>query len=131
MCFSYKFSIIGTLYGFHCLHYEQVKRVVRFVDRHNFVNLRRSVVLIQQAAGIYIAQRRDASRWKLVEAAIVIQKYVQEQVRRLLYSFRDLEEDLFEPKRNPRTAALKESTDRRLKVAVQLLKLITNGCRIQ
>ncbi|KAK8517303.1 hypothetical protein V6N12_032497 [Hibiscus sabdariffa] len=84
-----------------------------------------------QAAGIYIAQRRDASRWKLVEAAIVIQKYVQEQVRRLLYSFRDLEEDLFEPKRNPRTAALKESTDRRLKVAVQLLKLITNGCRIQ
>ncbi|KAH1055683.1 hypothetical protein J1N35_033748 [Gossypium stocksii] len=57
---------------------EELKRVATLiVERHNFVNLRRSVLLIQQAAKIYIAQRRDASCLDPVKAAIVIQKYVR------------------------------------------------------
>ncbi|MBA0627065.1 hypothetical protein Godav_004618 [Gossypium davidsonii] len=57
---------------------EELKRVATLiVERHNFVNLRRSVLLIQQAAKIYTAQRRDASCLDPVKAAIVIQKYVR------------------------------------------------------
>ncbi|XP_040943465.1 uncharacterized protein [Gossypium hirsutum] len=54
---------------------EELKRVATLiVERHNFVNLRRSVLLTRQAAKIYIAQRRDASCLDPVKAAIVIQK---------------------------------------------------------
>ncbi|KAL4309998.1 hypothetical protein GQ457_01G042960 [Hibiscus cannabinus] len=57
---------------------EELRRVVRFVvERHSFVNLRRSVLLIQQTARIYIAHRRDVSHRHLVKAATVIQKYVR------------------------------------------------------
>ncbi|XP_007026043.2 PREDICTED: abnormal spindle-like microcephaly-associated protein homolog isoform X2 [Theobroma cacao] len=57
---------------------EELKRLVEFiVERHSFVNLRRSVLLIQQAARIWIAQRHDASYPDLVKAAIVIQKCVR------------------------------------------------------
>ncbi|MBA0598291.1 hypothetical protein Gorai_008059, partial [Gossypium raimondii] len=57
---------------------EELKRVATLiVERHNFVNLRRAVLLTQQAAKIYIAQRRDASCLDPVKAAIVIQKYVR------------------------------------------------------
>ncbi|KAK8629474.1 hypothetical protein V6N13_078315 [Hibiscus sabdariffa] len=57
---------------------EELRRVVRFVvERHSFVNLRRSALLIQQTARIYIAHRRDVSQLNLVKAAIVIQKYVR------------------------------------------------------
>ncbi|KAG8490581.1 hypothetical protein CXB51_013722 [Gossypium anomalum] len=57
---------------------EELKRVATLiVERHNFVNLRKSVLLTQQAAKIYIAQRRDASCLDRVKAAIVIQKYVR------------------------------------------------------
>ncbi|KAK8592272.1 hypothetical protein V6N13_062858 [Hibiscus sabdariffa] len=57
---------------------EELRRVVRFVvERHSFVNLRRSVLLIQQTARICIAHRRDVSQRNLVKAAIVIQKYVR------------------------------------------------------
>ncbi|XP_021293893.1 abnormal spindle-like microcephaly-associated protein homolog isoform X2 [Herrania umbratica] len=57
---------------------EELKRLVEFiVERHSFVNLRRSVLLIQQAARIWIAQRHDASVPDLVKAAIVIQKCVR------------------------------------------------------
>ncbi|KAA3478153.1 abnormal spindle-like microcephaly-associated protein-like protein isoform X1 [Gossypium australe] len=57
---------------------EELKRVATLiVERHNFINLRRSVLLTQQAAKIYIAQRRDASCLDPVKAAIVIQKYVR------------------------------------------------------
>ncbi|XWS15589.1 hypothetical protein CRYUN_Cryun34aG0013700 [Craigia yunnanensis] len=56
----------------------EVKRFVKFiVERHGFLNLRKSVLLIQQAARIWIAQRRDASCPDLVSAAIVIQKCVR------------------------------------------------------
>ncbi|TYG65530.1 hypothetical protein ES288_D06G193400v1 [Gossypium darwinii] len=56
----------------------ELKRVATLiVERHNFVNLRRSVLPTQQAAKIYIAQRRDASCLDPVKAAIVIQKYVR------------------------------------------------------
>ncbi|TYJ30919.1 hypothetical protein E1A91_A06G160900v1 [Gossypium mustelinum] len=57
---------------------EELKRVATLiVERHNFVNLRKSVLLTQQPAKIYIAQRRDASCLDPVKAAIVIQKYVR------------------------------------------------------
>ncbi|KAK8349899.1 hypothetical protein V6Z12_A06G173000 [Gossypium hirsutum] len=56
----------------------ELKRVATLiVERHNFVNLRKSVLLTQQPAKIYIAQRRDASCLDPVKAAIVIQKYVR------------------------------------------------------
>ncbi|GMI72737.1 hypothetical protein like AT4G21820 [Hibiscus trionum] len=57
---------------------EELKRVVRcLVERHSFLNLRRSVLLIQKAARIYIVQIRDVSHRNLVKAAIVIQKYIR------------------------------------------------------
>ncbi|XVF87711.1 hypothetical protein PTKIN_Ptkin18bG0142500 [Pterospermum kingtungense] len=57
---------------------EEIERLVKFiVERHSFLNLRRSVLLIQQAARNQIAQRRDASCPDLIKAAIVIQKFVR------------------------------------------------------
>ncbi|XP_022716089.1 abnormal spindle-like microcephaly-associated protein homolog isoform X2 [Durio zibethinus] len=56
---------------------EEHKRLVKFiVERHSFVNLRRSVLLIQQATRIWIARRHHASGPDQVKAAIFIQKCV-------------------------------------------------------
>ncbi|KAB2007240.1 hypothetical protein ES319_D10G014700v1 [Gossypium barbadense] len=53
----------------------ELGRLVNFIgERHSFVNLRRSVLLIQHVARIWVAQRRDASYPILIKAAIVIQK---------------------------------------------------------
>ncbi|KAH1048693.1 hypothetical protein J1N35_039477 [Gossypium stocksii] len=53
----------------------ELGRLVKFIgERHSFVNLRRSVLLIQHVARISVAQRRDAYCPILIKAAIVIQK---------------------------------------------------------
>ncbi|KAE8728682.1 HSP20-like chaperones superfamily protein [Hibiscus syriacus] len=53
----------------------ELEKLVKFIaERHSFVNLRRSVLLIQRAARSWIAQRPDTSCPDLVKAAIVIQK---------------------------------------------------------
>ena len=72
--------LILPISHFTCLIFAlpEVKRFVKFiVERHSFLNLRRSVLLIQLAARIWIAQRRDASCPDLVSAAIFIQKHVR------------------------------------------------------
>ncbi|XVE51131.1 hypothetical protein DITRI_Ditri02bG0014400 [Diplodiscus trichospermus] len=63
---------------------EEVNRLVKYiVERHSFLNLKRSVLLIQQAARIWIAKRHEASCPDLVKAAIVIQKCVRRWMVRL------------------------------------------------
>ncbi|XP_017646793.1 uncharacterized protein LOC108487076 isoform X2 [Gossypium arboreum] len=63
-----------------------VGRLVKFIgERHSFVNLRRSVFLIQHVARIWVAQRRDASCPILIKAAIVIQKCFRGWVVRSLH----------------------------------------------
>lgn len=55
---------------------ETLKRHAKLiVDRHNFVTLRNSILLIQKAARIWIARRNDVSSTDLESAAVVIQKY--------------------------------------------------------
>ncbi|KHG16959.1 Abnormal spindle-like microcephaly-associated protein [Gossypium arboreum] len=66
--------------------YLKVGRLVKFIgERHSFVNLRRSVFLIQHVARIWVAQRRDASCPILIKAAIVIQKCFRGWVVRSLH----------------------------------------------
>ncbi|TYH47689.1 hypothetical protein ES332_D10G015700v1 [Gossypium tomentosum] len=64
----------------------ELGRLVNFIgERHSFVNLRRSVLLIQHVARIWVAQRRDASYPILIKAAIVIQKCFRGWVVRSLH----------------------------------------------
>ncbi|KAA3478798.1 abnormal spindle-like microcephaly-associated protein-like protein isoform X1 [Gossypium australe] len=66
--------------------YLKLGRLVKFIgERHSFVNLRRSVLLIQHVARILVAQRRDASCPILIKAAIVIQKCFRGWVVRSLH----------------------------------------------
>ncbi|GLT83252.1 hypothetical protein SLE2022_015520 [Rubroshorea leprosula] len=68
---------------------ETLKRHVElFVDRHNFVKLRSSVLLIQKATRIWIARRSDVSSSGLVNAAIVIQKYFRGWIARSMHNHR-------------------------------------------
>ncbi|KAG8482084.1 hypothetical protein CXB51_027074 [Gossypium anomalum] len=65
----------------------ELGRLVKFIgERHSFVKLRRSVLLIQHVARIWVAQRRDASCPILIKAAIVIQKCFRGWVVRSLHT---------------------------------------------
>ncbi|KAK8664866.1 hypothetical protein V6N13_084639 [Hibiscus sabdariffa] len=64
----------------------ELGRLVKFIaERHSYVNLRKSVLLIQHAARSWIAQRRDTSCPDLVKAAIVIQKCFRGRVVRSIH----------------------------------------------
>ncbi|XP_039044052.1 abnormal spindle-like microcephaly-associated protein homolog [Hibiscus syriacus] len=61
----------------------ELERLVKFIaERHSFVNLRRSVLLIQRSARSWIAQRPDTSCPDLVKAAIAITKCFRGRVVR-------------------------------------------------
>ncbi|GMI93317.1 hypothetical protein like AT4G21820 [Hibiscus trionum] len=65
----------------------ELERLVKFIaERHSFVSLRRSVLLIQHAARSWMAQRRDTSCPDLVKAAIVIQKCFRGGVVRSIHN---------------------------------------------
>ncbi|XP_021644616.2 uncharacterized protein LOC110638375 isoform X2 [Hevea brasiliensis] len=89
----YEFSTIMVQGSIHekWKRSEQVGRYVKFiVDRHRFVRLKKSVLFIQQAARIWKMRRLqagsirnyDVSTTNLVNAAIVVQKYVRGWIAR-------------------------------------------------
>ncbi|KAK8594444.1 hypothetical protein V6N13_015366 [Hibiscus sabdariffa] len=64
----------------------ELERIVKFIaERHSYVNLRKSVLLIQHAARSWIAQRRETSCPDLVKAFIVIQKCFRGRVVRSIH----------------------------------------------
>lgn len=105
---KYSCTFYGVLHVLVCLvnhagRWKQSKKVGRhvkfFIERHMFVELRRSVLLIQQAARIWMTRRHqsasirshDAFALDLVNAAIVVQKYFRGWAARSRYNVTQME----------------------------------------
>ncbi|GAV57034.1 LOW QUALITY PROTEIN: CH domain-containing protein/Arm domain-containing protein/IQ domain-containing protein [Cephalotus follicularis] len=95
--FTLEFLSTDSVQWGRWMNLETFRRYLKFIaDRHGFVKLRRSVLVIQRAARLWIAQRHqsraianhNASATDLVKSVIVIQKCIRGWTTRLRYNDR-------------------------------------------